>query len=283
VTGSDWASWFYDPKPLKQPRGMASYGRFGRLTAQESLERNLENERLRAIGELPRIPRSDEHAPLVVYRQRGALFGCCGAYGCTILGAGQRSRDLALAVAQEHSDDAGLGAWGGVLMPSRASVMANHRKHEEAQGRAKRESLAARVASAGAGLLLTDLGFDKTQVLAIPFAALADATADDAPFDVSEFWTEDDFRQWHPEPRQATAAWLATEPTLSERCSRPDPGWGVDYSPAPLIAPPDRDSFEHDAAALGYQILRAEGLELLHVAGPDVDVQASLLALVGGS
>ncbi len=86
---------------------------------------------------------------------------------------------------------------------------------------------------------------------------------DDAPFDADEFWGEDDFMDWHPEPRHPCAAWLATEPALFGRYARPDEGWGFDYSPVPLIAPADRDAFEGDAEALGYQVLRLPGLEEL--------------------
>jgi len=105
---------------------------------------------------------------------------------------------------------------------------------------------------------------------------------DDAAFDANDFWGEDDFMEWHPEPRHATAAWLATEPTLFERYARPDEAWGFDYSAVPLVGPADRDAFEGDATALGYDVIRAEGLENLYLAGPGADVQASLTATVDG-
>ena len=106
---------------------------------------------------------------------------------------------------------------------------------------------------------------------------------DDAAFDANDFWGEDDFMEWHPEPRLTTSAWLATEPMLSERYARPDTGWGFDYSPAPLIAPADRDAFEGDARAHGYDVVRADGLENLYLAGPSSDVFASFAAIIGAS
>jgi len=106
---------------------------------------------------------------------------------------------------------------------------------------------------------------------------------DDAAFDADDFWGEDDFMEWHPEPRHATAAWLATEPTLFERYARPDEGWGFDYSAVPLVAPADRDAFEGDVEALGYQVMRADGLENLYLAGPGSDVFASFAAIIDAS
>lgn len=106
---------------------------------------------------------------------------------------------------------------------------------------------------------------------------------DDAAFDANDFWGEDDFMEWHPEPRHATAAWLATEPTLCERYARPDEAWGFDYSPVPLIAPADRYAFEVDAEALGYQVKRADGLERLYLAGPSSDAFVSLAAVIDAS
>lgn len=93
----------------------------------------------------------------------------------------------------------------------------------------------------------------------------------DAPFDADEFWGEDDFMDWHPEPRHATGAWLATEPGLFERYARPDEGWGFDYSPVPVIAPTDREAFEGGAEALGYEVRRLPGLEELYLRGPGPD------------
>ena len=104
----------------------------------------------------------------------------------------------------------------------------------------------------------------------------------DAAFDADDFWGEDDSMEWHPEPRLTTSGWLATEPMLFERYARPDTGWGFNYSPAPLIAPADRDAFEGDATALGYDVVLAEGLENLYLAGPGADVRASLTAAVDG-
>lgn len=43
---------------------------------------------------------------------RNEWFACCGAYGCSILGAGHPSRELALADAQEHSDARRSGRLG---------------------------------------------------------------------------------------------------------------------------------------------------------------------------
>jgi len=106
---------------------------------------------------------------------------------------------------------------------------------------------------------------------------------DDAAFDANDFWGEDDFMEWHPEPRHATAAWLATEPTLAQRYARPDEGWGFDYSPVSLIAPADRDAFEVDAEAVGYQVKRADGLERLYLAGPSSDAFVSLAAVIDAS
>jgi len=104
----------------------------------------------------------------------------------------------------------------------------------------------------------------------------------DAAFDADDFWGEDDFMEWHPEPRLTTSGWLATEPMLSERYARPDTGWGFNYSPAPLIAPADRAAFEGDATVLGYDLVRARGLHQLYLAGPGADAHASLIATVDG-
>jgi len=112
---------------------------------------------------------------------------------------------------------------------------------------------------------------------------VTERSQDDAAFDANDFWGEDDFMEWHPEPRLTTSAWLATEPMLSERYARPDTGWGFDYSPAPLIAPADRDAFEGDATAHGYDVVRADGLENLYLAGPGSDVFASFAAIIDAS
>lgn len=60
---------------------------------------------------------------------------------------------------------------------------------------------------------------------------IEERSQDDAAFDADDFWGEDDFMEWHPE--LTTSVWLATERMLSERYTRPDTGWGFDYSPAP--------------------------------------------------
>ncbi len=114
---------------------------------------------------------------------------------------------------------------------------------------------------------------------------IAQRSRDDAPFDADTFWGQDDFMDWHPEARLTTAAWLESEPSLSETYARPDTSWGFDYEPASLIDPSDRDVFERDAEALGYQIVHAAGLEQLHLAGPgpSPDVDANVRALQGGS
>lgn len=107
---------------------------------------------------------------------------------------------------------------------------------------------------------------------------------DGEDFDAEEFWSGDDNLDWRPEARMTTAAWLASEPTLSQTYARPDPSWGFDYTPAPLIAPSDRDAFERSATSLGYTVLHAPGLEELYLTGPGrgVEAEISLRALTGG-
>jgi hypothetical protein len=90
---------------------MAAYARFKRVTTGHNVASNMRRERDEQIAALPRMPRRDEHVPLVIHRPAGLYYATCGAWSCDFLGPARQERELAAADAQGHSAARGLGAW----------------------------------------------------------------------------------------------------------------------------------------------------------------------------
>lgn len=110
-------------------------------------------------------------------------------------------------------------------------------------------------------------------------ALLAEHTGDDAFFDATSFFGEEEWYVWKPEPRHSTAGWLDQRETeLWARFSRPDTGWGLDYDPVALLHPDDRTTFEAELRGRGYRVLQVPELADLYL-DPGADPRSALEAL----
>ncbi len=95
--------------------------------------------------------------------------------------------------------------------------------------------------------------------------------ANDAAYDVWSVFSADDQLAWqaHAEARVSTADWLVHDlPFLLETYGHYDEGDGPTYLRATWIAAEDRDDFELDLRALGYDVQHSDGLHELYLDPP---------------
>ena len=89
---------------------------------------------------------------------------------------------------------------------------------------------------------------------------------DEQPFDALEFFGEEDFDAWNPDPLQSTARWCQEHlPDLWQRLSQADSGWGFDYVPPAGFPLEVRNEVEHELERRGYQVRRANRLHDLYL------------------
>lgn len=111
MTSDAWEEALFGPVPPPQPAGMAAYGRFKRITTGHNVASNMRRQRDELIADLPRLPRRDEHVPLVIDRSASLYYATCGAWNCDFLGPARQEREAAEADAAAHAAARGLAAW----------------------------------------------------------------------------------------------------------------------------------------------------------------------------
>lgn len=84
---------------------------------------------------------------------------------------------------------------------------------------------------------------------------------DEQPFGALQFFGEEDFDAWNPDPLESTARWCQEHlPALWQRLSQPDSGWGFDYVPQAGFPVEVLEEVEHELERRGYRARRADGL-----------------------
>ncbi len=118
-------------------------------------------------------------------------------------------------------------------------------------------------------LELADLDDDAAE------AKMNELTSDAAPYDADSVFGADDQLEWqgYADARVSTADWLVRDlPFLLETYGHYDEGDGPTYLKATWIAAEDRDDFELNLRALGYDVQHSDGLHELYLDPPlDVD------------
>lgn len=119
MTSDAWEEALFGPVPPPQAAGMGAFARFKRVTTGHNVASNMRRQREELIADLPRIPRRDEHVPLVIHRAASLYYAACGAWSCDFLGPARDVRDTAAQDAQRHAVEHGLGGWDVPAAPSR--------------------------------------------------------------------------------------------------------------------------------------------------------------------
>ena len=100
---------------------------------------------------------------------------------------------------------------------------------------------------------------------------------DDEPFGALEFFGEDGYAAWVPDPLVSTARWCQQHlPDLWARQSEDDTGWGFDHEPVRGLPPHVRDEVEEQLVALGFVVRHHEGLHD-HYLSPDTALEPTSL------
>lgn len=104
-------------------------------------------------------------------------------------------------------------------------------------------------------------------------------TGASVPFDPYSFFQDED-QNWRPEAGQTTESWWSSnEPELFALTRRPDPGWGISYTPSAFVPAELREPVERMLVRLGYRVLHLDDLHDLFLDPPPLrDVAARVRA-----
>lgn len=111
MTTDAWEEAVFGPVPPAQPPAVAAYARFKRVTTGHNIATQIRRQRNDLIAELPRMPRRDQHVPLVIHRPATYYYAACGAWSCDFLGPARDVRAAAAGDAQRHATEHGLSDW----------------------------------------------------------------------------------------------------------------------------------------------------------------------------